>query len=174
MPSSAALLEQSSTSEGQFLVSDSASGASATAAWDDHDYRNRYEVRLGTKTVHLLSSAGTLPAWLSAVARGLNRAYKLPANWDSYGAVPVFRPVLKHALAVILNVMTDRYPVPQINATPSGGICFEWHRLGRDVEIEIDENLRVEGYFFDEADKSAEWERELQYRPAARSRRAAA
>ena len=161
MVSSATLADQPSTYEERLLIPTIGMDISSTSEWEDYEYRNQYEVRLGTEMVTLLTAAGELPAWVKAIVRNLNRASDLPENWDSYGAVPASQPVLRRALSVILDVMAERYPMPQVSATPSGGISFEWHRLGRDLEIEIDDGLSVEGYFSDEADESAEWERNL-------------
>jgi hypothetical protein len=80
------------------------------------------------------------------MALKLAEVLALEPNWDSYGAAAVSRESVVAALEDVLPlVMEDGTFLPAVVPTPRGGIQFEWHMCGLDVEIEVsrDGNARV-------------------------------
>jgi hypothetical protein len=74
---------------------------------------------------------------------------KLPANWDSYGAVPVSVSAIESTLKLLCEVMTDDISMLDIVPTVSGGIQIEWHIVGIDLELEISPDGKRAIYFED-------------------------
>lgn len=58
-------------------------------------------------------------------------------GWDSYDAKPI-----EKTARLIAYAMSS---IPSVVPTPSGGVAFEWHRMGWDVEIEIDRDGKISG-----------------------------
>ena len=63
----------------------------------------------------------------------LTKIAKLPANWDSYGALPIDPRAIESARKLI----TALSHPPQIVPTTEGGIQLEWHRDGIDFDLVI-------------------------------------
>ena len=124
---------------------------------DDH-FRT-FVVRLGKSSVHIQAQWQELPNWLTDVIQGMNRVAALNPNWDSYGARPVNQRTLEYAFEVIMKFQGENptLRVPQIGATVTGGVEFEWHGGGRDLEIQIEAPYRISAFFEDEH-TSEDWE----------------
>lgn len=132
-----------------------------TADWVGEEGHHSFRVRLGRATVRIDTTRHTLPDWLLEVVRDLNRIVLLPPNWDSYGALPIDQPTLEHALHVIVKIMDDDIPLPQVGATVRGGVEFEWHIDGKDLEIQVGRPFEVHAYFHDEQKPEDEWEEDI-------------
>lgn len=77
----------------------------------------------------------------------LNRIRDLAAlgpNWDSYGARPLQRDAIVHAIRLLAVVMQSHVSSPEIVPTSSGGLQLEWHRNGAVLEMEVTPERRVE------------------------------
>lgn len=85
---------------------------------------------------------------VEAVHRLLQFAY-LPEGWDGYGGTPLKLDVGFFALNVINNVMRPLTPMPQFVPTASGGVQFEWHEKGIDLEFHITGPYDAEMWFQD-------------------------
>jgi len=99
------------------------------------------------------------PAWLRPATYKLARLLALPQNWDSYGARPVDRQYVEFALEKLLPaIMEDGTFFPEVVPTKRGGIQFEWHMCGIDLEVEIlsPENVRISYEKLDAPEE--EWE----------------
>jgi hypothetical protein len=77
------------------------------------------------------------PSWLQSAARRLSELTGLPADWDSYGALPPEPEVAIAALRILSGVMTPQTAAPQIVPTHRGGLSLEWHRRGFSLEVEV-------------------------------------
>lgn len=80
------------------------------------------------------------PAWLYGVLGRFKSLFALPPNWDSYGAGPLQSDALIRGLLVLLGVMRHDSPTPSVVPTSAGGVQFEWHRSGFDLEIDVEPN----------------------------------
>jgi hypothetical protein len=73
----------------------------------------------------------------------------LPENWDSYEARPVDPRCAMAAIQLIMSVFGPAVPTPAVVPTSRGGVQFEWHREGVDLEIEIESPGRFHVVFED-------------------------
>ncbi len=72
---------------------------------------------------------------LQSVNDRLTHLLDLPANWDSYGAVPIRIDVAKQVARAIRDFMSLGVPAPQIVPTADGGLQLEWHQPDRYLEV---------------------------------------
>ena len=133
---------------------------SGSAEWHGEEGQRSFQIRIGRSNVRIETSFPGVPDWLTGVVTELNRVANLPPNWDSYGALAVGQRTLEHAFHVVVALMDVRNPVPQVGATVKGGVEFEWHSDGRDLEIQVEGPLQVHAYFYDE-NVAEEWEDEI-------------
>lgn len=79
-----------------------------------------------------------VPTWLQPMLDTLMEFAWLPANWDTYGSVPVTSKAVFTSLHVISRLMTDASISPATVPTSEGGIQFEWYRgPGDELSIRI-------------------------------------
>lgn len=63
---------------------------------------------------------------------------RLSPDWDSYGAKPLSQITVQRVLTKLLPILLhDGVPEAAIVPTRDGGLQFEWHRRGIDVEIRV-------------------------------------
>jgi len=122
------------------------------------DDRRRKRVRLGRGEVLLTVDGSDFPGWLDNALRALNAASALPQNWDTYGARPVNQRTLEYALQVLVEIMKDTSPSPEILATSHGGIQFLWNAPDRELKVAVNAPYRGEYYYCDESKKEEEEE----------------
>ena len=77
------------------------------------------------------------PAWEREIVSTLCRYLELPNNWDSYGGKPLRHETGMFALQVLSSVMNSSVPLPSVVPVSSGGVQFEWHQNGLDIELYI-------------------------------------
>lgn len=80
---------------------------------------------------------GTPPSWFEAVLRRGFDLLGLPANWDNYGALQIDPTLLIEGLKILLRTLPDDSPVPAVVPTTRGGVQFEWHCGGVDLEVDV-------------------------------------
>lgn len=80
---------------------------------------------------------GEKPPWLSDALNRLKQRMELCVGWDGHRGRPVGIQVGYFAAMVLNFLSANRAPKPSIMPLSYGGIQFEWHRKGWDVEIEI-------------------------------------
>jgi hypothetical protein len=95
-------------------------------------------------------SGDPLPDWLVPVLQGFANLLTLPDNWDGEGAPRIDREAISRALAAIEQLLPKHAPAPSVVPTPDSGLQIEWHRRGKDLEIEFHPNGHSEFYYFDE------------------------
>lgn len=100
---------------------------------------------------------------LRPVIETLEQFKDLPENWDSYGARPVEADCIIKALEVLREVTCWDTLAPYVFPTPAGGVQFEWHTRGIDLEIEIASPLHVVAYYEgpDPDSSDNEWEKDV-------------
>lgn len=100
------------------------------------------------------------PTWLRPTAQTVIELLDLPENWDSYGARPINREIVLFALQLLCETMPTDTPAPTVIPTNRGGVQFEWHTRGIDLEIEIQSPERIYVSYEDQQSGN-EWEAEL-------------
>lgn len=61
----------------------------------------------------------------------------LPANWNSYGASPIDVELAAYSIELLFDFLNDQDPLPSIVPTSRGGVMFEWHTRGVDLEVDV-------------------------------------
>jgi hypothetical protein len=77
------------------------------------------------------------PVWLADARSDLENLLTLPPNWDSYGARPIQPAIVTVAAEWLGESMLPDTPRPAVLPTVRGGVQFEWHLRGMDLEIEL-------------------------------------
>jgi len=89
------------------------------------------------------------PQWFPTIDLKMRRLARLGDNWDGYGGSPIDHETLIFSIDVLGQFLRPSLPEPQIVPTPHGGLQFEWHTNGVDLEIEVREPYAVGIYFED-------------------------
>lgn len=87
--------------------------------------------------------------WRASVVRSITELLKLPDNWNSYSASSIRYDTAMFAIVVLENIMAAGTPIPSVVPTAHGGIQFEWHEHGVDLEIEVLEPYHCEYAYHD-------------------------
>jgi hypothetical protein len=113
---------------------ESASFASGAFAW--YPVQSPEWTGTSTSDIRLFGLVAQLDT-LNALVERLRHLLDLPADWDSYGAVPVRADVVQQAAHLIRDWLTEGIPAPQIVPTPDGGVQLEWHQPAAYLEIHL-------------------------------------
>ena len=89
------------------------------------------------------------PTWLGPVLQGFANLVTLNDNWDGEGARRIDPTTINRALAAMEEVLPHDASAPSIVPLQNSGLQVEWHRNGKDVEIEFDPTGSVTFYYFD-------------------------
>jgi len=73
--------------------------------------------------------------WL--VFDALQKLASLPPGWDSYGARPLNPRAVWRSVGLLASIVPAIAPEPTVVPTRDGGVQFEWHRRGIDVEVRV-------------------------------------
>lgn len=136
----AASFSMRALTESRFTPRFDYSAASSAALAEPSELEIRVPERTGTyrlviKCFELAGAAPCFPAWVGPTIVAFSAIASLPANWDTYGARPVSRDVIRLALETLATVMQVNSPVPSVVPLADGGIQLEWHRKQQDLEI---------------------------------------
>jgi len=82
--------------------------------------------------------------WVADCILRISEFAQLPHDWDSQGSDPVTAGALKAALIFLSESPVELIPEPSVSPVPGGGLGFHWRSDGRDLEIEILPDGRVE------------------------------
>ena len=90
------------------------------------------------------------PSWFAPVLHGFANLVTLSDNWDGEGAKRIDSAAINRALAAIEQLLPQDAPAPSVVPVPNSGLQIEWHRNGKDLEVEFNPNGNVEYYYYDE------------------------
>lgn len=77
--------------------------------------------------------------WCSLVRRRIQDLLLLQENWDSYGALPVDRRSVDHAVNLARDLATiSGVDPPAIAATPNGDVGFCWDKGSWSLDLSVD------------------------------------
>lgn len=102
------------------------------------------------------------PSWVDPTVQSLGKLLDLPPNWDSYGSPRIESNYINAALQLANQVMREDTPAPSVVPTSRGGIQFEWHMRGIDLEIEFLTPTQVCGLYEDRRTGDS-WEADLTF-----------
>lgn len=102
---------------------------------------------------------GPLQSWVAPTLDSLRLLLALPPGWDSYGARPIDPACVRAAIDVAFALLNERTPAPVVVPTSSGGVQFEWHTRGIDLEIEVRSPSRISACFEDQRTQTS-WDAE--------------
>lgn len=103
---------------------------------------------------------GDPPGWVEPTVRSLGKLLRLGPDWDSYGGRPVEAKCVVAALELACTVFRRDTPAPAVVPTSRGGVQFEWHTRGADLELEFLSPTRIAGFFEDQV-SGLLWEKDL-------------
>lgn len=110
--------------------------------------------RKNSATDHCRSASLTcepeVPAWVTPTVQSLLDLLQLPQNWDGYGAVRIQEQIAQKVLMVLVEVMESDAPAPSIVPLSDGGVQVEWHRRGRNLEIEFPDGEAPGFYYYED------------------------
>jgi len=72
------------------------------------------------------------------VENELNRLVELPQGWDGRHAAQITNEAVQTTVDLLPAISDEQSVPPQFFPLPDGGIQFEWHVGGNDIEIEVD------------------------------------
>ncbi len=112
-------------------------GARHTLTGDQRVVRFFLTFNSGDRLTVILVGSGNEPVWLWRVMDAIKRLCRLPSNWDSYAATPLTAEAVRRSLTVLPSILPNDAPNPSVVPTRDGGLQFEWHRRGIDLEIRV-------------------------------------
>jgi hypothetical protein len=89
------------------------------------------------------------PQWVPDLAETFSSLLSLAANWNGYGAPAISTDVARAALGLAFQINVSPDLAPTIIPTQDGGIQFEWHTGGVDLEVELLPNGAVDLWYED-------------------------
>ena len=92
-----------------------------------------------------------VPAWLAPTLKTLRDLSQLPKDWDGYGADQIHEQIPFRALGVLGEVMDFDSPAPSVVPLSDGGIQLEWHRHGRNLEIEFPTDAAPNFFYYEDS-----------------------
>lgn len=100
------------------------------------------------------------PAWLKPTVEKICTLMRLGPGWDSYHGRSIDDEVVRFSLTMLSHLMGEATPHPQIVPTSHGGLQFEWHELGIDLEVEVAAPFQIQACFGN-AHTGECWEKEF-------------
>ena len=134
-----------------------ASLSSNASAFHNRDVRVRVTAGPEYCRPASLTCEPEVPAWQRPTVESLQDLLQLPRNWDGYGASQIQEQIAQKALMVLVEVMENNAPAPSVVPLSDGGIQVEWHRQGRNLEIEFPAG-EAPGFYYYEDDSESESE----------------
>ncbi len=108
----------------------------------------------------VLESESLLPSWFRYTVASLDELARLPANWDSYGAMRIRHSSILATVGLLASIAREDTPSPSVVPTNRGTVMLEWHVRGIDLEVEVFGPGRLHVAFEDVSD-GTQWEAEI-------------
>lgn len=108
-----------------------------------------------------LQGSGKEPSSSWRVFHFFRQLSSLAPDWDSYGAHPLSATAVKRSVNLFPLLLPPESPAPTVVPTRDGGLQFEWHQGGIDIEIRVPSSGPV-SYYVANADSEQEGEGETE------------
>ena len=86
---------------------------------------------------------GRESTWLPELRKRLETLLNLKQNWDGEDGLPIRKDCAAIAAAVLEIASEYRVPKPHISPTPDGGVAFEITHQGRELGLDIEDDLSL-------------------------------
>ena len=86
---------------------------------------------------------GSISPWLPELLGRLEALMNLKRNWDGQDGLPVVDDCADEALAILVMASERATPKPHISPTPDGGISFEFSKAGRELGLDVEDDLTL-------------------------------
>lgn len=90
------------------------------------------------RCISISAPVGESVEWIRPIVERFQAIASLADDWDGYGSPAPAVDTLIDALDVLQRFMLAAAPVPAVAPTPTGGVQFEWHQGGWDIEVDVD------------------------------------
>lgn len=132
---------------------------SSAFAWDEEPWATADLVAFTEESVRRpvakLNGTEHTPPWFSDLVAELNEVLDLPDGWAGGQSKAPTSEVALDGLRVLHDLSTVGLPAPQLVPTVDGGMQFEWHTCGIDLELTVLPSGERDAYVFD-------WTREVE------------
>ena len=106
-----------------------------------------------------LSGGGQEPTSFWYVMDTFKRLAQLSHSWDSYGARPLSPNAVYRSFSLLPALLPEGAPEPTVVPTRDGGVQFEWHRRGIDLEVKVPPVGPIAHFFADaHTGEEREWD----------------
>lgn len=106
-----------------------------------------------------LTGSGMEPSALWRLFDSFQQISALPRGWDSYGAQPLSKTAVLRSVNLIHSLLSEIAPEPTVVPTRDGGVQFEWHHRGIDLEMKVPPTGPMSFLFVDtNTGEEKEWE----------------
>jgi hypothetical protein len=85
-----------------------------------------------------IQASGQIPPSFRKSIEGVVDLLSLPAGWNSYAAKPIAPQNAIRAILLLAELLSPQTPPPAVVPRVRGGIQFEWHTKGVNIEVYID------------------------------------
>ena len=86
---------------------------------------------------------GSASPWLPELLGRLEALMNLKHNWDGEDGLPVIDDCASEAMAILVMANERGTPKPHISPTPDGGISFEFSKAGRELGLDVEDDLTL-------------------------------
>lgn len=99
----------------------------------------RFELKFynGDSFAVKMYGCGREPTSFWRVMDAVKRLAELPPSWDSYGAKPLSASSVRRIFGFLPALLVEDIPEPAVVPTNDGGLQFEWHHNGVDLEVKV-------------------------------------
>ena len=128
----------------------------ATATLSDRTEPFKTQLVFPDGRVHIIVERPE-PDWLWQTLGDLQCLVDLDEDWDSYSGSPIHVRAIGEGLRLLSRVLTNDAPAPSVVPMSSGGVQFEWHCSGIDLELSVDDDETV-AVWYHNSNTGDEWD----------------
>lgn len=109
-----------------------------SSAWVPSDQSTtNVVIRIGNRLMVMRGTGLFPPTWVRPTVKAILSILRLEPGWDLSGGRPIDPMLVGPAIKILSSIMDYDSPSPSVVPTSVGGIQFEWHKGGMDLEINV-------------------------------------